>query len=115
VRHLSPERSLFDDGAGPQTDDELWLLVRERTGKEIPRRAVCAHHTPPFRFFADAFFGRTTSALALAPRGGAKSWMLGLLMFLRCKFTARLKALVVGSIEQQSAEVLWTRSGFHHR
>lgn len=64
----------------PQTDDELWWLVRAMWGKTIPRQRVCPGHVAPFKAFADAYFARHPIQVWKASRGfGGKTRMLGLL------------------------------------
>jgi hypothetical protein len=110
MRRNTPSLSLGE----PRDDDELHALIHERTGKSIPRRAVCPHHDAPFTWLADVYFGRTTAALVLAPRGGAKTFCLGLWLWLRCRAVPRLKALVVGAIAQQAEECLGHVKDFVH-
>jgi hypothetical protein len=73
----------------PETDDELWLLVKLLWGVTIPREQVCADHCAPFTAFADAFFRRNSLnpdsdvdsiALWWGSRGlSGKSFMLAIL------------------------------------
>lgn len=44
----------------PQTDDELYWLVRAMWGVTIPRTQVCPDHVAPFTAFADAYFERNS-------------------------------------------------------
>lgn len=44
----------------PQTDDELYWLVRALWGVTIPRTQVCPDHVAPFTAFADAYYGRNS-------------------------------------------------------
>jgi len=44
----------------PETDEELYWLVRVLWGVTIPRYAVCPDHVAPFTAFADAYFGRNS-------------------------------------------------------
>jgi hypothetical protein len=110
-RDESRRASFFGE---PTNDDELHALIVERTGKSIPRRAVCPHHDAPFSWIADVYFARTAAALVLAPRGGAKTFCLGLWLWLRCRAVPKLKGLVVGAIQQQAEECLGHVKDFVH-
>src|SRR5262245_48145233 len=85
--------------AGPRDDDELHRWVLENFGLDIPRVAVCEDHDAPFTFFADCYFNRTNSALAMANRGGSKTFMVALLHLANSKFKARCESATVGAIE----------------
>lgn len=64
----------------PQTDEELWWLVRAMWGRTIPRQQVCPGHVAPFTAFANAYFARHPIQIWKASRGfGGKTRMLGLL------------------------------------
>ncbi|HWI67253.1 MAG TPA: hypothetical protein VNS88_02540, partial [Nitrospiraceae bacterium] len=67
---------------GPTNDDELHAWVVHNIGVDIPRTAVCEDHIAPFTLLADLFFERTSAALALANRGGAKTFIVACLHFL---------------------------------
>lgn len=87
---------------GPQTDDELWDHIKQVYGIEIPRVAVCDDHVSPFDFLSDIFFERVISAIAVANRGGSKTFISALLHRLFSKFRAGCESATVGAIEQQS-------------
>jgi hypothetical protein len=64
----------------PQTDDELWHLVRAMWGVRIPRMQVCRTHQAPFDAFANAYFARDPLSVWKASRGfGGKSTLLAVL------------------------------------
>lgn len=64
----------------PQTNDELWEVVRVLWGVKIPRTPVCPNHSTPFDAFADAFFARSPVSVWKASRGlGGKSRTLAYL------------------------------------
>jgi hypothetical protein len=56
----------------PETDDELWLVVKAMWGVSIPREKVCPDHVAPFTAFADAYFRRNS----LDPDGEVQSMAL---------------------------------------
>jgi hypothetical protein len=97
-------RALLDTpGAdGPQTPDELHLYIEQVTGNAIPRVSVCSNHAAPFDFASAVYFGTVRNALGIAPRAGAKTWKLGTLAAMRCRFVPGTHAIVVGSIEPQA-------------
>jgi hypothetical protein len=87
--------------AGPQTDDELYNWIVKEFGIRIPRVSVCPDHIAPFQFLADIFFERVASALALANRGGAKTFLVALLHYLNCTFKPGCQCLTFGATEPQ--------------
>lgn len=87
--------------AGPQDDDELHLWVVQNIGVWIPRVRVCPDHQAPFEFLADLFFERTSSALALANRGGAKTFIVACLHFLNSTYKPGCESLSFGATEGQ--------------
>jgi hypothetical protein len=92
--------------AGPQTDDELWDWIYENMGIEIPRAAVCegtdVPHVAPFKFFADLYFERVQSALAMANRGGGKTMNVALLHFVNAQFKPGIECCTFGAIDVQA-------------
>ena len=86
---------------GPSNDDELHAWVVKNIGVDIPRVAVCQDHVPPFKFLADLFFERTSAALALANRGGSKTFIVALLHFLNSTYKAGCGCLTFGATEAQ--------------
>lgn len=86
----------------PQSDDELWSLVRDLFGFSIPRRAVCPGHTAPFRFLADAYFHRFDNAVVLANRGGGKTLLLAILHALNSLTKPGFSTTHYGAIDLQA-------------
>jgi hypothetical protein len=94
----------------PSTDSELYWYVRMRFGVSVPRTPVCPDHIPPFRAFADAYFGRNSidpdsgvSSLALwhGSRGlSGKSFMLSLLAVVQAELLGADVNLLGGSYAQ---------------
>jgi len=87
---------------GPQTDDDLHKWILDTFDIDIPRVAVCAGHVAPFTFLADLYFVRTTAALALANRGGAKTFMVAMLHRCNAEFKQNVTSLTGGATEAQS-------------
>jgi hypothetical protein len=90
------------DISGPATDDELHAWVFETFGLDIPRVSVCDGHDAPFKFFSDLYFNRVNSALAMANRGGSKTFLVALLHLTNSKFKPRIESATVGAIEAQA-------------
>lgn len=90
------------DLKGPQTNDDLHKWIYDQFDINIPRIAVCEGHCAPFDFLADLFFVRTTSAMALANRGGAKTFMVALLHRCNAEFKTKVESLTGGATEAQS-------------
>ena len=86
---------------GPSNDDELHAWVKTNIGVDIPRVAVCQDHVPPFKLLADLYFERTSAALALANRGGAKTFIVACLHFINSTYKAGCESLSFGATEAQ--------------
>jgi hypothetical protein len=87
---------------GPKNDDELWQWIKDELGIEIPRVAVCEGHTSPFQFIADLFFERVHSAIAMANRGGSKTFGVALLHYLNGEFKPKIEMFTFGATEAQA-------------
>lgn len=70
-------------------------------GADIPRVAVCPDHQPPFKLLADLYFERIPSALALANRGGSKTFIVAVLHFLNSTYKPGCESLSFGATEGQ--------------
>lgn len=88
--------------AGPQDRDELHVWVHEVLKADIPRAAVCPDHCAPFDFLADVYFEDVLAAIAMANRGGAKTFMAAILHVLNSKFKPGVESASVGAIEAQA-------------
>lgn len=95
----------------PANDDELWLLVRDLLGIEIPRNSVCPDHSAPFDAFASAYFARDRVGIWKAARGfGGKSLMLTALSQIEA-ITLGAKVNLLGGSGEQSQRVLAYMNG----
>lgn len=95
-----PRRSLSIESR-PETDDELWLMVRYLWGVEIPRTAVCEGHTAPFDTFADAYFARYDTIVVKASRALAgKTFLMATLVATEAALLGTGVTLLGGSLEQ---------------
>jgi hypothetical protein len=64
----------------PETEDELYWVIRAMFGVDLPRVAVCKEHVSPFDAVAHAYFGREPNfAVWYASRGSGKSLALAAL------------------------------------
>jgi len=102
--------------AMPTEDASLAVWLREHLGVHLPTRACSPQHTPPFREFADAYFGRHPLNVWHASRGfGGKSHMLAALGLAEaCTLGAEVR--VLGGSADQSENVVrytdgWTARG----
>ena len=86
---------------GPSNDEELYAWVKTNIGVDIPRIPVCEDHVAPFKLLADLYFERTSAALALANRGGAKTFLIAILHFLNSTYKAGCESLSFGATEAQ--------------
>jgi hypothetical protein len=81
----------------PTTDDELYGFVTDRLGLVMPREANCDDHDAPFRIFADAYFGRETNQVVIAPREGGKSTMTAALHLCNALFRPGFWGVILGA------------------
>lgn len=86
---------------GPQNDDELHALIKKELGVDIPRVSVCEGHVAPFDLIADLFFERTSAALALANRGGSKTFGVAVLHYLNSTYKPGCGSLTFAATEGQ--------------
>lgn len=82
---------------GPSNDDELHAWVKINLGVDVPRVAVCPDHQAPFKFLADVYFERVGSALALANRGGAKTFIVAILHYINSTYKSGCESLSFGA------------------
>lgn len=87
---------------GPQNDDELHALIKQRYGIHIPRIAVTEGHDAPFDFVADAFFQRETSQFVIANREGSKTFSVAVVHALMARYYPGYEGITAGAIEIQS-------------
>ena len=71
-------------------------------GVDVPRVAVCEDHQAPFQFLADVYFERVGSALALANRGGAKTFIVAILHYVNSIYKPGCESLSFGATLGQS-------------
>src|SRR6266702_480241 len=100
----------FEISRLPESDDELFWLVKALWGVTIPRQKVCLDHVAPFTAFADAYFGRNSInpdspirdiALWHGSRGlSGKSFMLAILGLTKAVLLGNDVNLLGGSFEQ---------------
>jgi hypothetical protein len=84
------------------TRDELHTWVKAHLRADIPRVAVCPDHCAPFDFLADVYFEDVLAAIAMANRGGAKTFIAAILHVLNAKFKPGCESASVGAIEAQA-------------
>lgn len=84
----------------PSNDAELHAWCIEHLDIHIPKIAVCPDHVAPFKFLADLYFERVLSALAMANRGGSKTFMAALWLYLAAKFNPGTEGASVASEQQ---------------
>ena len=88
-------------GQSPETDDELYELVKALWGITIPRHKVCADHDAPFDAFADAYFNRMPQILIHGSRGlCGKSRLMCILGLTKAAVLGSDVNIVGGSLNQ---------------
>ncbi len=88
--------------SGITTVSQLTMFLREVLGVSIPNSRLCNNrtHLPPFRLFSDMFLAKVLNAVGLANRSGSKSFMAGILTFLRSLLPQSSTRLLGGSADQ---------------
>lgn len=76
--------------------------MKGNLGVDVPRVSVCPDHDAPFKFLADLYFERVGSALALANRGGAKTFIVAILHFINSVYKPGCESLSFGATLGQS-------------
>ena len=103
---INPEKSSYTSAvmieSGIKTVSELIVFLREVLGIRIPNSRLCNNptHLPPFRLFSDLFLAKVHNAVGLANRSGSKSFMAGILTFLRSFLPQSSTRLLGGSADQ---------------
>lgn len=89
----------------PETDDELWHLIKYMWGVKLPRVSVCPEHVSPFEAVAHAYFGREPGfAVWYASRGSGKSLALAVLGLTK-GFVDDVDVTILGGSMTQSLNV----------
>ena len=89
----------------PETDDELWWVIKAMFGVALPRKAVCPDHVSPFDAVAHAYFGREPNyAVWYASRGSGKSLALAVLGLTKA-FVRDIDVTILGGSMTQSLNV----------
>lgn len=86
----------------PQTDDELHEWIKENTGIDIPRVAVCDDHNAPFDVVADAYFNREDNLFEVGSRESGKTLKASILHFVNSETKDGIEGLTFGAIEPQA-------------
>lgn len=86
----------------PTTDDELWDWIKDNTGYEIPRVAVCEDHTSPFEFMCDFFFERESALLLLSSREAGKTLAVAIIHYANAELKPGVESCTFGAIEDQA-------------
>jgi len=88
----------------PQNEEALYYFCKFILGYDIPRVPICKGHSTPFQFLAESFFYNVNS-LVWSNRSGDKSFLAGLLTFLRSIFLEKAKTRIIGGSLEQSDKV----------
>ncbi len=87
---------------GPQTPDELHKWIKDNLGVDIPRISVCEGHQTPFEFLSDIYFEETFSAIAMANRGGSKTFISATIHLLNSLFRPGCESGTIGALLLQA-------------
>lgn len=87
---------------GIKRSDELKIFLGKVVNIRVSDRVICGNpkHTPPFNFLRDVFLLKVFDALVLANRSGGKSFLAGLITFLRSLFYNSSTRILGGSFDQ---------------
>ena len=86
----------------PETDDELWLYIKEEIGDEVPRVAVCEDHDAPFDFMKDYYFERERAILVMSSRESGKTRGTAIINYIFAETKPNLEVCTFADIEAQS-------------
>lgn len=119
---LAGALELAADGA-LKTDEDVRHLIEWMAGPIVSTHVNCGNedHTSPFRFVADVMLRRTSNFTVWANRSGSKSYLAGLLTWLRSNILPRLETTVLGGSLEQSEKVykamndFWDTTGLRDR
>lgn len=89
---------------GPQNDDELHKLIKDRWGIHVPRVAVDTDrgHCAPFDMIADVYFERITAGLAVGGRESGKTFNVAIIHALNARFKPGYEGISAGAVAEQS-------------
>jgi hypothetical protein len=96
----------------PRNDEELHLWVFNVLGIWIPKYRVCPDHCSPFEYFADRYFGRVRKSLAWACRAGSKSFLMGMICWLKGRKRSNWEANILGGSLDQAQKSYEATSSF---
>lgn len=85
----------------PTTKKELYLYLK-LLGYDIPHLSICENHNTPLDFLWDAFSNKYQNILVWSNRSGDKSFLAGLLTFLRSVFFEGAESRILGGSLDQS-------------
>lgn len=86
----------------PQTDDELWLYIKDTWGIAFPRKNPVPGSSSVFQFVADMFFERCTNAVLLANRNGGKTFAVAMVAALDSIFKPGCETASVAAVLSQA-------------
>jgi hypothetical protein len=89
----------------PKSRRDLYYWIKQFTGLQIPRHAVCAGHTSPFELFSTQVLERPSLALWHGPRGSGKSFLSAIDTHLRSRFNPRHETRILGGSRAQSEQI----------
>lgn len=88
--------------------------IHSVVGVWIPRYKICENHCSPFEHLYDRCYDRYTKTIALAARGGGKSYNTGLECWIKARYKPNWGAVILGGSFDQSqksyraTEDFWT-------
>lgn len=89
----------------PRNAEELWHCVKVLFDKEIPYTSTHPDFNAPFEWFSKLFFRKVPYSLAIASRGGSKTFNAAMLNYLNGYFYPNLKSVHSAATKVQ-AEVM---------
>jgi hypothetical protein len=85
-----------------RTADGLHQWIQTFVGLNIPRRAICPHHDPPFEYLIRSFFEPASDLIVWAPRGGGKTRLAAVATLLDLVFKPGCSVRILGGSLEQS-------------
>jgi len=86
----------------PPTESNLHSWIDGALGIWIPKYKICDDHCTPYEHLHDRYFDKFPKTIALANRGGGKSYNTGLECWLKARFKPKWGAIILGGSLDQS-------------
>jgi len=89
---------------GLKTEADVYALLQWLKGPIVSTKRICNNpeHTAPFKFVADILLDRVRDYIVWANRSGSKSYLAGLITWVRSSFNPKVETTILGGSFEQS-------------